>query len=882
MAIPPDVQAAIDRLDGGYNNTAYNASTNPLGFSAGGHRINLYALTADMVLVGDWLADQAGTVTALEDELTAVTAITAQLTALAAIDDDIVALAAISAGITALAAIAANITTVANNSASVTAVAAIAAAVSTVAGISGNVTSVAGIAADVTSLNGIKAALQALGAITAAISTVAGIDDDVVTLAAIAASVVAVAGMGSDVQAVAANLADIQAAIAAAAAAVEARNQAQTYRDQAAGYVASARAVGLFFGFSDVTSDGDPGAGLFRLDNADPALAETMFISTTAVGGGDVEGWIDGWDNSTTLDRRGEITLIDAVDASTWFKFRIVGANENATGYRKVQIELVAASGALANGEEYGFTVVTTGNTGSGDGDVVGGDVSVEGNAAVFTDDSGKSIGDGGPIALSGMIETKTDNYTIVGADRGKTLIANRATAIQFSIVAVDTLPGSFTVIVKNRGAGPLTIDPDGAEQIEGVATVVLTQGQSCVISREGGAFRTLLRSPSLDDLHRTGDDIASAATVNLESATGAFVEVTGTTATTAITLADGHQRLVRAAGAWPLTHGTNLQLPGGANYTCAAGDMIHFVADGSVIRATIFPVSGQPAVRVANAKLAQVATATIKGRRTAGTGDVEDLTVDQARLVLQMPGLLRGFLSGLGTSNSSTSPNTKIDVATGVAIDDGFSSIITLAAGTIDFATTGANGLDTGTLAASTTYHLFAIAKADGTTARLASLSPTAPTLPSGYTLKRRIWSVLTNASGNLVAYHQFGNTCMLDVPVSSAVHTNPGTDPVLVSLSVPNGIVVEAVVSVYLLSGDTTRRTLLLTSPLQTASAPAAGSMSSLAAGVAGGAAANGSTQAEFRRFTNTSRQVRYELDGSGAATFVFVNTIGWVDAI
>lgn len=169
----------------------------------------------------------------------------------------------------------------------------------------------------------------------------------------------------------------------------------------------------------------------------------------------------------------------------------------------------------------------------------------------------------------------------------------------------------------------------------------------------------------ALDNLHLKGAPIASAATVNLETATGAFVEVTGTTATSAIVLGDGHQRLVRAAAAWPLVHGTDLQLPGGVDYTCSAGDLIHFVADGSVVRAIIFPVSGEPARRIPNAKLAQVATATIKGRVTSGTGDPEDLTQSQARSVL---GLSMGTNVRGANYTAVASDNGGVITMTGVA----------------------------------------------------------------------------------------------------------------------------------------------------------------------------------------------------------------------
>ena len=54
MAIPANVQAAITRLNG-YNNGDYDAASNPLGFSKGGHRINLPAATADISVTSAWL-----------------------------------------------------------------------------------------------------------------------------------------------------------------------------------------------------------------------------------------------------------------------------------------------------------------------------------------------------------------------------------------------------------------------------------------------------------------------------------------------------------------------------------------------------------------------------------------------------------------------------------------------------------------------------------------------------------------------------------------------------------------------------------------------------------------------------------------------------------
>lgn len=79
------------------------------------------------------------------------------------------------------------------------------------------------------------------------------------------------------------------------------------------------------------------------------------------------------------------------------------------------------------------------------------------------------------------------------------------------------------------------------------------------------------------DNISVHGADITSASTVNLETATGNLVDVTGTTTITAITLNEGHQRTVRFTGALTLTNGASLVLPGGQNIATAAGDYAIF-----------------------------------------------------------------------------------------------------------------------------------------------------------------------------------------------------------------------------------------------------------------------------------------------------------------
>lgn len=72
-----------------------------------------------------------------------------------------------------------------------------------------------------------------------------------------------------------------------------------------------------------------------------------------------------------------------------------------------------------------------------------------------------------------------------------------------------------------------------------------------------------------------------------------------------------------------------------------------------------------------------------------------------------------------------------------------------------------GANGLDTGTKAANSWYSVWIIKDPSvPSVAGLLSLSSTTPTLPSGYTVKRRIGWIKTDSSSNVVLFVQSGSS--------------------------------------------------------------------------------------------------------------------------
>jgi hypothetical protein len=163
-----------------------------------------------------------------------------------------------------------------------------------------------------------------------------------------------------------------------------------------------------------------------------------------------------------------------------------------------------------------------------------------------------------------------------------------------------------------------------------------------------------------------------------------------------------------------------------------------------------LFPAIYMPANTLYQAVLQTAALATVWT-----TDPIEGIALSTAPAV----GLLVNYLSGLNTSRNAGTPNTKIDVTSGACTDSTNALAMIVAAGTIDCGNVGANGLDTGILAPSTWYFPYVIAKVDGTTALLMSASASSPTLPSGYTLFRRIWDVKTDGSAHFVPYTQTGD---------------------------------------------------------------------------------------------------------------------------
>lgn len=204
----------------------------------------------------------------------------------------------------------------------------------------------------------------------------------------------------------------------------------------------------------------------------------------------------------------------------------------------------------------------------------------------------------------------------------------------------------------------------------------------------------------------------------------------------------------------------------------------------------------------VTNAKLADMANATVKGRATSGTGVPEDLALGQG-LLLSGTTLTAPAFPPSGAFKSlviKVTGNTGLTAAADfVTTTDGTNYKTTALSSTINMGTTGANALDAGSIASGTWYAIWAIAKADGTTAGLASTSFTSPTMPADYTYKARIGAVRTaSGSAQLLGTWQFGRraqyvvglaqTALLPNIANGVAGTHSTTAPTYAAASVAN----------------------------------------------------------------------------------------------
>ena len=120
------------------------------------------------------------------------------------------------------------------------------------------------------------------------------------------------------------------------------------------------------FQYSTTTTDADPGAGKFRLNNATISSATEMYIDDLEFNGTDVSAWVQSWDDVTGNDtNRGRIRISKANTLDTWMVFKVTGAITDASGYSKITLVYIDTAGTFADDDKVFISFVASGEDGA-------------------------------------------------------------------------------------------------------------------------------------------------------------------------------------------------------------------------------------------------------------------------------------------------------------------------------------------------------------------------------------------------------------------------------------------------------------------------------------------------------------------------------------
>jgi len=271
--------------------------------------------------------------------------------------------------------------------------------------------------------------------------------------------------------------------------------------------------------------------------------------------------------------------------------------------------------------------------------------------------------------------------------------------------------------------------------------------------------------------------------------------------------------------------------------------------------------------------------------------GATKNISVDDIKDFVNL-NLVKATINSNGTTllpsqitiaNNATDANNDIDFSSGVfQFSDGSGQAVASAkTKRLDaswVAGTNQGGLDTGSKANSTWYHCYAIYNPTTLVSDfLFSTGATTPTaLPSGYTKFKRVGSIKTDGSGNILGFFQNGTHFFLKIPVIDFSGTST-TTLALVTLSTPLGIKTIAILSATIFASAGSTRSLRIFSGDASDQAVSASCWNGVYLASSGSTtdiiAGSGNVFVQ----TSTSSQVFHEASASASVSIL---TQGWID--
>lgn len=122
------------------------------------------------------------------------------------------------------------------------------------------------------------------------------------------------------------------------------------------------------------------------------------------------------------------------------------------------------------------------------------------GGSGTYTDWTISPAGSPGPTGSTGPSyvqgrSAKTSGYTLVAGDLGN-IIDCTSGSFTLAFTAASTLTSSWWCEIRNSGTGDITLDPNSAEQIDGLTSFVMYPGEHRRVFCTGTAFVSLVLKP--------------------------------------------------------------------------------------------------------------------------------------------------------------------------------------------------------------------------------------------------------------------------------------------------------------------------------------------------------------------------------------------------
>jgi hypothetical protein len=282
----------------------------------------------------------------------------------------------------------------------------------------------------------------------------------------------------------------------------------------------------------------------------------------------------------------------------------------------------------------------------------------------------------------------------------------------------------------------------------------------------------------------------------------------------------------------------------------------------------------------------------TLTGNVTAANAVISDKVCASAffgsgaNLTGVASGMPRGYLSGLTLSNNTSDSEHDIDIAVGEARDtaDGvdltISSTFTKKIDATWASGSGNGGMADGvSLSADTWYHVYLVElDAGGTDAGFDTATNAANLVATSGVASayRRIGSVLTDSSSNILGFTQFQDEFIFDSQIVNVNGSSLGTSRVLQTVSTPTGFEVRAILGLLgIVAGSNNAVRITLTHPNVTDATPA----SNIVNNAGENSSNNNGTWASGTHIvrTDTASRVAFRQDFNST---VYINTNGYLD--